>query len=306
MMAQMMKLAKIFNAPSDEDDFFGFELDIPMKFLSLEDRNENLPGTSRMEMQLGGDNNPSLVKQEEMEINSSSRKRRFKTRGVLQHPNKSVKRSSPKSSFPKQGRNTNGRNADPDTSSESEEEDENSDVLLRRDQNIKENKAVVRTNRPKIAPRKRSLRGPIKLRANPIRTAHPPENFAVERSPPVQWMDSETDHNYMNRKLNEGTTCHQCRRKTTDTKTICHNKDCTGVQGQFCGPCLRNCYGEDVKVALLNPEWLCPPCRGKCNCSHCRKLDDYCSMGTLVYLAKLYGYSNVKDYLESMSVHHIE
>ncbi|XP_070583576.1 cell division cycle-associated 7-like protein isoform X3 [Erythrolamprus reginae] len=301
------------------------------------------------EMQLGGDNNPSLVKQEEMEINSSSRKRRFKTRGVLQHPNKSVKRSSPKSSFPKQGRNTNGRNADPDTSSESEEEDENSDVLLRRDQNIKENKAVVRTNRPKIAPRKRSLRGPIKLRANPIRTAHPPENFAVERSPPVQWMDSETDHNYMNRKLNEhilgalekrkvstirgfrsvvitnedlqqiaytnkdkihhsiwGTTCHQCRRKTTDTKTICHNKDCTGVQGQFCGPCLRNCYGEDVKVALLNPEWLCPPCRGKCNCSHCRKLDDYCSMGTLVYLAKLYGYSNVKDYLESMSVHHIE
>lgn len=43
-----MQLADIFSAPSDEEDFLGFQLDIPMKTLSLEDRNENLPGTSRM------------------------------------------------------------------------------------------------------------------------------------------------------------------------------------------------------------------------------------------------------------------
>uniref|UniRef100_A0A8C4RT96 Zinc-finger domain-containing protein n=1 Tax=Erpetoichthys calabaricus TaxID=27687 RepID=A0A8C4RT96_ERPCA len=70
----------------------------------------------------------------------------------------------------------------------------------------------------------------------------------------------------------KGSTCHQCRQKTTDTKTNCRNPDCRGVQGQFCGPCLRNRYGEEVKDALLDPEWYCPPCRGICNCSFCRQL----------------------------------
>ncbi|XP_048878737.1 cell division cycle-associated protein 7-like isoform X1 [Brienomyrus brachyistius] len=50
-----------------------------------------------------------------------------------------------------------------------------------------------------------------------------------------------------------GTTCHQCRQKTVDTKTCCRNTDCRGIQGQFCGPCLRNRYGEDVRKALLDP-----------------------------------------------------
>ncbi|NP_001405489.1 cell division cycle-associated protein 7 isoform b [Mus musculus] len=54
-----------------------------------------------------------------------------------------------------------------------------------------------------------------------------------------------------NRSL--GSTCHQCRQKTTDTKTNCRNPDCWGIRGQFCGPCLRNRYGEEVKDALLDP-----------------------------------------------------
>ncbi|XP_015282597.1 PREDICTED: cell division cycle-associated protein 7-like [Gekko japonicus] len=54
-----------------------------------------------------------------------------------------------------------------------------------------------------------------------------------------------------------GSTCHQCRQKTTDTKTNCRNPDCVGVRGQFCGPCLRNRYGEEVRTALLNPNWHC-------------------------------------------------
>ena len=36
-----------------------------------------------------------------------------------------------------------------------------------------------------------------------------------------------------------GTSCHQCRQKTTDTKTICRSGKCVGVRGQFCGRCLE-------------------------------------------------------------------
>ena len=36
-----------------------------------------------------------------------------------------------------------------------------------------------------------------------------------------------------------GTSCHQCRQKTTDTKTICRSGRCVGVRGQFCGRCLE-------------------------------------------------------------------
>uniref|UniRef100_A0A6J0SPM8 Cell division cycle-associated 7-like protein isoform X1 n=1 Tax=Pogona vitticeps TaxID=103695 RepID=A0A6J0SPM8_9SAUR len=97
-----------------------------------------------------------------------------------------------------------------------------------------------------------------------------------------------------------GSTCHQCRQKTIDTKTICRNEGCGGVRGQFCGPCLRNRYGEDVKSALLDPDWFCPPCRGICNCSYCRKRDGRCATGMLIHLAKFYGYDNVKEYLESL------
>ncbi|XP_038653361.1 cell division cycle-associated 7-like protein [Scyliorhinus canicula] len=97
-----------------------------------------------------------------------------------------------------------------------------------------------------------------------------------------------------------GSTCHQCRQKTIDTKTICRSQDCYGVRGQFCGPCLRNRYGENVRSALLNPDWVCPPCRGICNCSFCRRRDGRCATGILVHLAKFYGYDNVQAYLESL------
>ncbi|XP_028674133.1 cell division cycle-associated 7-like protein [Erpetoichthys calabaricus] len=100
-------------------------------------------------------------------------------------------------------------------------------------------------------------------------------------------------------KIN-GSTCHQCRQKTIDTKTVCRNPDCWGVRGQFCGPCLRNRYGEDVRAALLDALWVCPPCRGICNCSFCRKRDGRCATGILIHMAKFYGYNNVKEYLESL------
>ncbi|XP_049583490.1 cell division cycle-associated protein 7a [Syngnathus scovelli] len=97
-----------------------------------------------------------------------------------------------------------------------------------------------------------------------------------------------------------GTTCHQCRQKTVDTKTNCRNPNCVGVRGQFCGPCLRNRYGEEVRDALLDTEWRCPPCRGICNCSFCRAREGRCATGVLVYLAKYHGFDNVHAYLRSL------
>lgn len=98
----------------------------------------------------------------------------------------------------------------------------------------------------------------------------------------------------------QGTTCHQCRQKTDDMKTICRSPDCHGVRGQFCGPCLRNRYGEDAKVALKDPDWICPPCRGICNCSFCRKKKGRCCTGILIHIAREHGFSDVCSYLESL------
>ncbi|KAG8124911.1 putative Cell division cycle-associated protein [Naja naja] len=72
-----------------------------------------------------------------------------------------------------------------------------------------------------------------------------------------------------------GSTCHQCRQKTTDTKTNCRNPECLG-------------------------NWYCPPCRGICNCSFCRQREGRCATGVLVYLAKYHGYDNVHAYLKSL------
>jgi len=97
-----------------------------------------------------------------------------------------------------------------------------------------------------------------------------------------------------------GTTCHQCRQKTTDTKTVCRSGVCVGVRGQFCGRCLIIRYGEDAKEALKDPNWQCPPCRGFCNCSICRNRNSKGATGILIHLAQDKGFDNVADYLKSL------
>merc|ERR1711934_817830 len=97
-----------------------------------------------------------------------------------------------------------------------------------------------------------------------------------------------------------GTTCHQCRQKTIDTKTICRSGSCVGVRGQFCGRCIEIRYGEDCKEALLNPTWACPPCRGFCNCSICRNRKGEGATGILIQLAQAKGYDNVAAYLKAL------
>merc|ERR1712107_39267 len=97
-----------------------------------------------------------------------------------------------------------------------------------------------------------------------------------------------------------GTSCHQCRQKTTDTKTICRSGRCVGVRGQFCGRCLEIRYGEDCREALLNPTWACPPCRNFCNCSICRNRKGKGATGILIQIAQSKGYDNVADYLKAL------
>ena len=95
----------------------------------------------------------------------------------------------------------------------------------------------------------------------------------------------------------DGTSCHQCRQKTDDLKTVCRGKNCLGMRGQFCGPCLKNRYGECAKAAIMNPTWTCPPCRGICNCSFCMKKKGKRATGILIHIAKKSGFEDVKSYL---------
>lgn len=93
----------------------------------------------------------------------------------------------------------------------------------------------------------------------------------------------------------KGKTCHQCRQKTLGHRTHC--SECNMVQGQFCGDCLYMRYGEHVLEALDNPNWICPVCRGICNCSLCRQAKGWCPTGPLYKKISSLGFKSVAHYL---------
>ncbi|KAF3438882.1 hypothetical protein FNV43_RR17157 [Rhamnella rubrinervis] len=93
----------------------------------------------------------------------------------------------------------------------------------------------------------------------------------------------------------KGKTCHQCRQKTLGHRTHCCK--CNMVQGQFCGDCLYMRYGEHVLEALENPDWICPACRGICNCSLCRKAKGWPPTGCLYKKVSGLGFKSVAHYL---------
>ncbi|XP_051141039.1 uncharacterized protein LOC127258287 [Andrographis paniculata] len=93
----------------------------------------------------------------------------------------------------------------------------------------------------------------------------------------------------------KGKTCHQCRQKTLGHRTTC--SQCNMVQGQFCGDCLYMRYGENVLEANENPNWICPVCRGICNCSLCRQAKGWAPTGTLYRKISSLGYKSVAHYL---------
>lgn len=92
-----------------------------------------------------------------------------------------------------------------------------------------------------------------------------------------------------------GKTCHQCRQKTLGHRTHCSK--CGMVQGQFCGDCLYMRYGEHVLEANQNPDWICPVCRGICNCSLCRQAKGWAPTGPLYRKICKLGFKSVAHYL---------
>ncbi|KAF7135745.1 hypothetical protein RHSIM_Rhsim08G0106600 [Rhododendron simsii] len=93
----------------------------------------------------------------------------------------------------------------------------------------------------------------------------------------------------------KGKTCHQCRQKTLGHRTHCSK--CGMVQGQFCGDCLYMRYGEHVLEANQNPDWICPVCRGICNCSLCRQAKGWPPTGALYRKISQLGFKSVAHYL---------
>lgn len=68
-------------------------------------------------------------------------------------------------------------------------------------------------------------------------------------------------------------SCHYCRQKRADIVTC--NKQVEGHR--WCGSCIRNHLGEDLKNIRDNKDKLwpagCPRCTKTCTCSHCRVRD---------------------------------
>uniref|UniRef100_A0A7N0T9B8 Zinc-finger domain-containing protein n=1 Tax=Kalanchoe fedtschenkoi TaxID=63787 RepID=A0A7N0T9B8_KALFE len=66
------------------------------------------------------------------------------------------------------------------------------------------------------------------------------------------------------------------------------------VRGKTCHQCR---YGEHVLEANQNPNWICPPCRGICNCSLCRQAKGWAPTGPLYRKIASLGYKSVAHFL---------
>ena len=69
----------------------------------------------------------------------------------------------------------------------------------------------------------------------------------------------------------------------------------------FCGVCLKNRYGMDIRIALKDPNWFCPPCQKICNCSICRNRTGKGATGPLALRAQEQGFMSVKHYLDNLN-----
>ncbi|THG21990.1 hypothetical protein TEA_017960 [Camellia sinensis var. sinensis] len=92
-----------------------------------------------------------------------------------------------------------------------------------------------------------------------------------------------------------GKSCHQCRQKTIGHRTNCSK--CKLGRGQFCGDCLYTRYGENILEANQNPNWICPVCRGICNCSRCRRAKGWEPTAAIYTKVSKRGFKSVAHYL---------
>ncbi|KAM4114633.1 hypothetical protein ACJW30_04G083400 [Castanea mollissima] len=70
-----------------------------------------------------------------------------------------------------------------------------------------------------------------------------------------------------------------------------NGKSCHQDQGQWCR------YGEKAEEMAVLDDWMCPKCRGICNCSFCMKKRGYHPTGSLAHTAKAKGFSSVLEML---------
>lgn len=99
------------------------------------------------------------------------------------------------------------------------------------------------------------------------------------------------------RSSDGNSTCHQCRHKAIGLVASCKKKKDKPCTTSFCKNCLLNRYGEKAEEVTLLEDWLCPKCRGICNCSCCRKKQGHQPTGRLVHTAKATGFSSVSELL---------
>lgn len=60
---------------------------------------------------------------------------------------------------------------------------------------------------------------------------------------------------------------------------------------------LEGRYGENYEDVLKNKTWLCPVCKGTCNCSFCRRRSGKTPTGILKHEANRAGFNSVSEYL---------
>jgi len=114
----------------------------------------------------------------------------------------------------------------------------------------------------------------------------------------MPWVVCKDGHDEKGEKIMDkvnGKTCHQCRQKYLGKRTSCSH--CQTLQGQFCGDCLFQRYGENLEEANENPNWKCPHCRGLCNCSFHRSRRGWAPTGSMFPHADALGFLSVAHYL---------
>ncbi|KAJ2482392.1 hypothetical protein EV174_003213 [Coemansia sp. RSA 2320] len=88
-----------------------------------------------------------------------------------------------------------------------------------------------------------------------------------------------------------GHSCHQCRQKTVDIKIKCSAEACNIM---FDYRCLLIRYSEDADT-IDHSTWICPKCRGTCNCSFCMKKRGRMPTGQLSVFIKYNGIDAAKE-----------
>ncbi|KAK8470092.1 hypothetical protein PHAVU_004G063200 [Phaseolus vulgaris] len=95
-----------------------------------------------------------------------------------------------------------------------------------------------------------------------------------------------------------GKSCHQCRQKKEDFAATCKNlKKGKPCPIKYCHKCLLTRYGENAEEVAHLADWICPKCRGFCNCSLCQKKRGEQPTGPLYRNAKESGFKSVAEML---------